>query len=899
MKYVLREENMKRSIKTAGYILAVLIVSTLITAGVYAYSFIDVAKYQDAVETLNSIGVIKGRTDMLFSPDEDVTRWQMALMMTKMMTGNIDNDFWVSSSEAAAFPDVVNNIRHYGGSIAYAVKHEIIIGRPDGNFGPEDGITLQDAATIMVRALGYPRSQYDAGYPDSYIEKANSLGLFNGLTAIYPTETLTRGETAQILYNAFTAPKRIGNTIAEDIFGYSDALVVLAATPQMRLSTRVTLAAPGKLVFCELKPDGTLNASAAFSMEDDEFYLDNPNDALGKSYRVTSVLGYDQILSINECDSEILTQNMVSDLLTVPTETGKSIKLGNISYEVVSKYSYRLEEGITPQSRQMIVYGAAEMYETTAVLSASDIYGTNTYYKLTTYDDNSDGYPDRALYRPYSFARYTKNGNDIKLEGAATIDLKANAVKLTGMTVTAGDYVVYSYVPDASEIDILKVMTVNTGTVTEYTEDTIRIKPVTSTAAGTEYYLGNNNLRGSYRETIRKIFAANPAVSYVGSNIKYISDGLYVLMIDITSQDTGTLEGYVSQKNCAVVKNVDITNAGSGTISLSVYLMDGTTGLLTVNAINNNYINYTNMSSIAVGDIVEYALLGSYYSIVNITSKPFVSTGSNNSNFYYLTADTVNIGLGYKTVETQTVITPYGTLRMSPDIRIIFYNGYTFEDITYDMYGKVNYMQQILPNYSMYASYGAVGSSAKFVYVRFKYIPPAATPGTTEHTKILYIDAASILARQQESGTLYYNAFDFMANKYVYAEYVMTLTDQYGSIPQIPGYYKASLNISNDNRYMLKEPNPVSADTANANIVLDLGTTLGARSISGSTYTLTLGDKIYTTAALSIFETNSQGLIVQKNVSDYFTNNTLRIVDVFMKPANAANSSAQIALLIK
>ncbi len=897
---------MKRNIKKIAYILAILIISTLLTAGIYA-SFNDVTEYQEAIETLNSIGVITGRTSTQFSPNENVTRWQMSLLMTKLLTGNIDNSFWSTSSEDIVFEDVVNNIRHYGGSIAYAVRHSIIIGRSDTVFAPDDGIMLQEAATIMVRALGYPRSQYDAGYPDSYIEKANTLGLFEDLDNVYPTDILTRGETAQLLFNSFTAPKRIGNTIAEDVFDYSDAVIVLTATEKLRISSRVTLAPAGKLVFCELKPDGTVDTTTAVSLPATDFDLDNVNDHLGKSFRVTAVLNYGNILSISECESRTLTQNTVSGLLSVFSNTGKQIKLGNTSYEVVTKYSYNLEENITPQSKQMIVYGVGENYEPSAVLSASHIYGTNAYYTLTTYDDNNDGYPDRALYRPYSFALYTKTGTDIKLEGALTHNLKTNAVTMTGAVVTTGSYVIYSYIPDTSIIDILKVMPVITGTVVEYDADSIRIKPVTSTtAAGTEYAFGNNLLPGADTAAVKNIFTVNQMVSYIGSNIKYVADGPVVLMIDVSSpQDNSTTTGYVSQNNCAVIKTVDNSNVLNGYITLTVYYMDGTIDLMYVSVINGNLVNYASINTIAVGDIIEYAVYqGSstsniYYSILNISSKPFVSSGINNSNLYFLGADLLNIGLGYKTASTQTNITYYGTLRMSSDIKVIFYNGYIFEDITSGIKSDQNYQQEILSNYSMYASYGTSGTNAKLVYIRQKYIAPASTPGTAEHTKILYISAGSIINRTQESGTIYYSAFDFMGGKYVSAEYGLDLTNQYATTPQLQGYYKASTNVYNENRYMLKEPSPVTAGVSNTNIKFDMSTALTNLSKTASTYTLYLGGTKYTTNDLSIYKFNNEGIIIAADVSSYYSNQTTYTVDVFMTPANTAGNSSRVTLLIK
>lgn len=899
---------MNRKTKITAYILVMFLISSLITAGIFASAFNDVTEFEEAIDTLNSIGVITGRSATQFSPDDDVTRWQMALLMSKLLTGDTDNRNWETSPDAIVFNDVVNNIRHYGGSIAYAVRQNLIIGRSEKTYAPEDGITLQDAATIAVRALGYPRSQYDAGYPESYIEKADSLGLFLELENVYPTETLTRGETAQLLYNVFKAPKRIGNTIAEDIFEYNDATVVLTATEDLRISSRVSLAEEDTLVFCELNTDGTVNHSSAFSLDAADFDFTDPNDYLGKSYRVTSVMNYENILTISECESEILNQNMISDLLTVVNSTSDYIKLGNIRFDVVSKYSYDLEENITPQSNEIIIYGVGESYEPSSVLSEDDIYGTNAYYTLTTYDDNGDGYPDRALYRPYSFALYTKTGTNIKLEGASVFNLKSNEVTLTGTAAATGNYILYSYIPDAAEIDILKVMTVNTGTVVEYDTDSIKIKPVTSTA-GTEYAYGNEQLRGAYYAAVRSIFTADPTVSYIGSSIKYITDntyaGLAVLMLSVTDPGGNNTTGYVSQNNCAVVRNVDTTNIMNGYITLSVYYMNGTVDIMHVKAISNSPVGISSMNTVAAGDFIEYAVYqagstnaDTFYNIANISAKPYVSSGENNTNLYYLGADTVHIGIGYKTSAAQANVSYYGTLPMGSGVRVLFYNG-IFEDITNAVMSTPNYLQQILPNYSMYASYGIAGVNAKLVYIRPKYIAPANNTDTSEFSRILFLSTNSINNMNPLNGVVYYpNAFDFIGGKYVTAEYTSGQSDQIGYIPQQQGYYKASVKANDESRYLIKEHAPIATDISNVNIVYDVNTTLEDLVLSQSSSALYLGGIKYTTASLNIYKFTSEG-IVAATLSEYTDPYTTWKVDVFMKPADTNGNSARIALLIR
>lgn len=898
--------KIKRSIKLTACVVAMILLSALITAAVSA-KFYDVTDYREAIETLNSVGVITGMTETQFSPDNNVTRWQMALLMTKLLTAEVDNTQWASSAGNIIFEDVVNNIRHYGGSIAFAVNQNIIIGRSETVFAPEDGITLQEAVTIMVRSLGYPRQQYDAGYPDSYIEKANELGLFDGLLNVGATDVITRGETAQLLYNVFRAPKRIGNTIAEDVFRYSDSTIVLTATQQLRINPRVKPAASGKLVFCELNPDGTIDTTTAVSLNASDFGFANPDEYLGKSFRVTSVMNYQNILSIEECETETLTQNTISRALSVFSPTGDYIKLDNVTYEVVPRYSYDLEDD-TPVSKEIIIYGAGDIYDSVSVLSASDIYGTTAYYTLTTYDDNGDGYPDRALYRPYSFALYTKSGNDIKLEGDLTHNLKANAVDITGTNATTGNYVLYSYIPDASAVDILKTMPVVSGTVVSYTADTITLKANTSTTSS-EYDLGDAMLPGAYPSAVKNKLAANPGVSYIGNTVKYAVDGKKVLMLDITDlPGGGTQDRYISRTNCAVVREVYTANFQNyGYISLEVNLMDSlnTSSIIKVRYINGNQLITVNALPVQKGDIVEYSVysLGAVaadnlYSIVNISSKPYGTSGTSNAYTYYLGATSGYIGIGYKASAGQAALTYDSLLPLSTDTKVMYYNGIYFENLTDYIAANANYEQNIQKNCSIYASYGPTGNTVKFVYIRPKYAALSGGDITDPqaYSRILYLSQQSIDNKYPSNGVVYYpEAFDLISNKYVTAEF--TGAELSNIMPQWRGYYKAVPHQLDNARSRITEHNPLAGDVSNTNIIYS-SATISNLSVTGNVYKMQIGDKIYTTSDFSIYRFDANLKIEPVDINTVIFMGVGMSADVFMVPSNALGSTTRIAAII-
>ena len=144
---------MKKTMRKILFAAFLLFCSPLLCIGLSAHTFRDVTQFEDAIELLSQIEVIKGYNAYAFGPDDNVTRWQMALLISKLRTGNTETAVWAASDDEIVFTDIVNE-RHYPASIAYAHSNGIIIGQAEGIFNPDANITVQDGLTMCVRALG-------------------------------------------------------------------------------------------------------------------------------------------------------------------------------------------------------------------------------------------------------------------------------------------------------------------------------------------------------------------------------------------------------------------------------------------------------------------------------------------------------------------------------------------------------------------------------------------------------------------------------------------------------------------------------------------------------------------------------------------------------------------------
>lgn len=204
---------MKKSTRFLTAILTViLVVSVLcVTASAAKMQFTDVdAKNEEltnAVSLLSYLNVTNGTTDTTFGTDENVTRQQMAAFIYRLVKNG--KSFESTSANTTQFKDLTDST--YYGYISWASANGIINGTSETTFNPTGNITLQDAYTMLVRALGYDETS-EISYPYGYIEKAESdaIELDKNLPAsVEYTTALTRGNVAILLYNTFFAKTSI------------------------------------------------------------------------------------------------------------------------------------------------------------------------------------------------------------------------------------------------------------------------------------------------------------------------------------------------------------------------------------------------------------------------------------------------------------------------------------------------------------------------------------------------------------------------------------------------------------------------------------------------------------------------------------------------------------------
>ncbi|MFA6947408.1 MAG: S-layer homology domain-containing protein [Eubacteriales bacterium] len=601
-----------------------------------ANPFTDVTKYSEAIDTLYGIGVITGATGTTYNPEGNVTRWQMALLVSKLVTGEATS-YWENIPSSMQFSDVVTTTiyKHYPAAIYYASQKGIIKGVGGDLFDPDSGIKYQDGLIMALRALGYYTDNASASglvYPDDYIAKARALGLTEGLSDVSYTATLTRGQTAQVLYNAYTAKMANGSTISESIFGYEEGRIVLVATDNLKIFSNAPFAKTGKLVFSTLNAYGSL-ASNCFELDaslvKDIFNTTDYNAYIGTSFNVKYRNNYAEILEFTKNS----TPTTVESGLSVSSNIQNKITLNNTQYQTVSNYSERLIDKAVPTSHEIIVYAVNDAFTSGSVIIASQMSGTTAYYKLTTFDDNNDGYPDRAVYKPYSFGVYTVTDGKISLAG----NLPTSSVTITnttGASLTSGVKVLYSYDSQTKELEIKKIYTEASGTVASYMANTsmLYVTP-TNYSSYTSFNLGNDELNGAVSSSKLKEMLATVTA---GTAIKYITDeSSRIIWLELanSSNGTGSTGTTYSSDNFYIVRGYTYTNAYMYP-SVTIQTPGGTTSSIYISSINGS--SAFTATSLAVGDVIQInttgssttTQIGAVYAVNNISAAATYNTTS-------------------------------------------------------------------------------------------------------------------------------------------------------------------------------------------------------------------------------------------------------------------------------
>ena len=401
----------------------------------------DIKVDAEVVDTLVSLGVINGYTDGSFKPNDTVTRAEMAKMIYVLRTGNSDASAY--NNDKTSFTDV--NGHWAAGFIKYCQSVGIIAGQSATKFAPDQTVTAQEAAKMLLVTLGYDAQK--AGLVGiNWASKTNALADENGLLDDVNTSftgPCPRQYAAQLIYNAIDASTVVWRddaytkynyngdenpTIGEKYMGLKYATGILMASGKVGLDN--TGASKALVVKADEKQT-VLNTK--YEANDLIKFTDiktDYSDLLGMAVKVM-YKDKDKVYGVYATDdNDVNISALASDLDTVSGEA--KFKVDDTKYSVN-------KNGMTIYTIGVDTKGNVKIASTAVKNNASDISTAikaikDSDMEITVISNDNDEKVDAIFVNNKTFAKLTTVNSTSVSYKSVLLDMKSNttgaAVKL-------------------------------------------------------------------------------------------------------------------------------------------------------------------------------------------------------------------------------------------------------------------------------------------------------------------------------------------------------------------------------------------------------------------------------------------------------------------------------------
>ncbi|MDR0671816.1 MAG: S-layer homology domain-containing protein [Oscillospiraceae bacterium] len=291
--------------KSRGKILALCLAAAVLAGGVTAAAAPPDQSESDIRQIMSLLNVMHGYPNGDFGLGDSLTRAQFSKMCIALSPMR---DQVASSSLTSPFKDVPHT--HWAASYVRAASLAgYMRGYPNGTFGPDRTLTVEEAVTVALRLLGYTSSDLTGPYPQTQLGLAARLELTAEIDATRG-HVITRGEAMTLLYTLLdTAQKQGGKLITT--LGYQSVVldemlsdkfegpVTLGVSPDASL--RALGLDPAAL---SLQKDGASAAPSALRPYDILYHVPGYQVARAYSTRVTGL--YEKALPNRDAPAQVV-----------------------------------------------------------------------------------------------------------------------------------------------------------------------------------------------------------------------------------------------------------------------------------------------------------------------------------------------------------------------------------------------------------------------------------------------------------------------------------------------------------------------------------------------------------------------------------------------------------------
>ncbi len=198
---------------------------------------------ENALNLLTSMKVMNGYPDGEYHLENHVTRAEFVkiAIAASDMRNSVATNMTVSP-----FPDVAYS---YWAApyIKLAVTNKLITGYADATFRPNNDVTLEEAATICLKLLGYTNEDFGSSWPYGQMGLANSLELTDNI-GIAVGEAMTRADVVNMIFNMLNTKSKGTNSYYIEKMDYQiveDVILIATSDEDVSVGSNKILTSSG------------------------------------------------------------------------------------------------------------------------------------------------------------------------------------------------------------------------------------------------------------------------------------------------------------------------------------------------------------------------------------------------------------------------------------------------------------------------------------------------------------------------------------------------------------------------------------------------------------------------------------------------------------------------------
>ena len=592
--------------------------------------------------------------------------------------------------------------------IRIAVQQGWLSGYTDGSFRPDNGVTLEEACTAVLKLLGYDVTTLSGSFPAAQLNKASSLGLRANLSR-KQGEAMTLADGAVLLCNALTAATSegsvygtsLGFTVTNGQLDTSSILLRSLEGPFVAGSSEHLPFVPATVYRNDSQTD-----SAQLNPYDVYYYNQSAKTVwiysrraagritavspsasaptsvtvAGVSYTLASSAAASQLSSLNGGGvGQVVTLLLGMNNEAVAVLTGE--QADEVFYGVVQSASRSLIEENGADVQQTVTVACTDGVTRAVNVDKSLNYPAGWLVEITVDENGEDVTALREKSVTGTFnAEGTALGEYPLADDVQILDTTTEGVagtvrpsRLSGVTLSASD-VKYYTTNAAGEIDRLILDDVTGDLWTYGVLDDVRnlVTHLTTSGSAGSTDSGSNASSGSSNSSDASSTGSSGSTSAAG---KIVTDVGGIVLPSTSEMLWGILDGSIGS---AVWESVT-----SSTSSLASYLLklgaNNTTGLLskTLNYFGTgaNYVCYVNGTQTTYQTSVKYPVLAGGIAVGKTASGsvktmrqllPVVvdqlgAASVRSGNTRYETADAMQVYLWYKGAYYATTLSQINT----------------------------------------------------------------------------------------------------------------------------------------------------------------------------------------------------------------------------------------------